>query len=73
MPLKAGAELTAKIKVATGLLEVAERELKRALEELKVFERADKQIMSKVIQTAFEKLAAARVTLEGLVDKGRRR
>ena len=72
MALKATVELTAKIKEATGLLEVAEHELKRVLEELKVFERADKQMVSKVIQTAFEKLAAARVTLEGLVDEDRR-
>jgi len=73
MPLKAGAELTAKIKQATALLEVAEHELKRVLEELKVFERADKQMVSKVIQTAFEKLAAARVTLEGLIDEDRKK
>ena len=61
-------ELQLKIKQATALLAVAESELKVALKELKAAERADKQMISKVIQAAFEKLAAAKVNLEALVD-----
>lgn len=57
------ADANQKIATAAALLAIAEKELHLALEQLQVFERADKQMVSLVVQAAFDKLAAARRAL----------
>ena len=46
------------------LLEIAEKELHLAIQALHGGERSDKQMVSLVVQAAFDKLAIARRTLE---------
>lgn len=58
------ADANQKIATAAALLAIAEKELHLALEQLHVFERADKQMVSLVVQAAFDKLAAARRSLD---------
>lgn len=53
-----------KIATAVALLSIAEQELHLAIDQLQVFERADKQMVTLVVQGAFEKLNVARRALE---------
>ena len=53
-----------KLAVAVALLAIAEKELQLAIEQLQGGDRGDKQMVSLVVQAAFDKLAAARHTLE---------
>lgn len=53
-----------KIASAVALLSIAEKELFLAIEQLQVFERADKQMVTLVVQAAFDKLSVARRTLD---------
>lgn len=53
-----------KIASAVALLSIAEKELHLAIEQLQVFERADKQMVTLVVQGAFDKLNVARRTLD---------
>jgi hypothetical protein len=57
-------ELETRIKEATELLSVAEREVAEALNGLAVFERADKKMIGDVLRAALSKLATARSNLE---------
>jgi hypothetical protein len=50
-------------------LALAERELEVALSELKIFERADKKMISERLETAFSKLAAGRRNLEAILQE----
>ena len=52
-----------KIASALALLSIAEKELHLAVEQLQVFERADKQMVTLVVQGAFEKLNVAKRAL----------
>jgi hypothetical protein len=58
------ADADEKIASAVALLSIAERELHLAMEQLQVFERADKQMVTLVVQGAFEKLNVARRALD---------
>lgn len=49
---------------ATASIADAERELDRVMREIVSAERADKTIISEVVHSAFQKLAAARTNLE---------
>ncbi len=53
-----------KLAVAVALLSIAEKELQLAIEQLQGGDRGDKQMVSLVVQAAFDKLAAARHALE---------
>ena len=55
-----------KLSVAVSLLAIAEKELQLAIEQLQGGDRGDKQMVSLVVQAAFDKLAAARHSLEEL-------
>lgn len=55
-----------KLSLAVSLLAIAEKELQLAIEQLNGGERGDKQMVSLVVQAAFDKLAAARHSLEEL-------
>lgn len=63
-PLMTSTELETRIKEATELLSVAEREVAEALNGLAVFERADKKMIGDVLRAALSKLATARSNLE---------
>jgi guanylate kinase len=67
MPLKSGSELQRRITEAKAHLEVAERELEAALNDLEVEERADKRMISQRLERAFEKLATGRRHLETIL------
>lgn len=58
-----------KISAATALLAIAEQELQLALNQLQVIDRADKQMVSLVVQAAFDKMVAARRSLEDTSKK----
>lgn len=58
------ADADEKIASAVALLSIAEKELHLAMEQLQVFERADKQMVTLVVQGAFEKLNVARRALD---------
>lgn len=49
---------------ATTVLAEAEKELEEVMREIVTAERADKMIITEVVQSAFRKLAAARTNLE---------
>jgi hypothetical protein len=49
---------------ATALLAEAEKELETVMREIVSAERADKTIITEVVQSAFRKLATARTNLE---------
>ena len=53
-----------KIASAVALLAIAEKELHLAIEQLQIFERADKQMVTLVVQGAFDKLNVARRALD---------
>ena len=53
-----------KIASAVALLAIAEKELHLAIDQLQVFERADKQMVTLVVQAAFDKLTVARRALD---------
>jgi hypothetical protein len=53
-----------KIASAVALLAIAEQELHLAIEQLQIFERADKQMVTLVVQGAFDKLNVARRALD---------
>ena len=53
-----------KIASAVALLAIAEQELHLAIAQLQVFERADKQMVTLVVQGAFDKLTVARRALD---------
>lgn len=57
-------EADEKIASAVALLSIAEKELHLAIEQLQVFERADKRMVTLVVQGAFEKLTVARLALD---------
>ena len=57
-------EVQHKITEATASLTAAERELEKAMREIASAERADKKIISEVLQTAFDKLEVARKHLD---------
>ncbi len=64
-------ELTKKVAAAEGELEIAERELKIALERLSATLVSDNVMVSNVISSAFERLKAAKrevVELKQLLD-----
>jgi hypothetical protein len=48
---------------------VAERELEAALGDLEFAERADKKMISHRLERAFEKLAAGRRHLDGILEE----
>jgi hypothetical protein len=52
------------ISAALAVLAIAEQELQVALSQLQVLERANKQMVSLVVQAAFDKVALARQTLD---------
>ena len=70
-PLLTSTELETRIKEATELLSVAEREVDQALSGLSVFERADKKMIGDVLRAALSKLAAARGNLEAVLGQRR--
>lgn len=53
-----------KIAAATSLLAIAEAELSLALSQLDAQERADKRMVSLVVQAALQKLVVARANLD---------
>jgi len=61
-------ELEARIRGARQIVVAAERELDAALKKVKVTERAQKTMISNVLQSAFKELATAKKMLEQLVD-----
>jgi hypothetical protein len=68
-PLLKSTELEKRIKEATELLSVAEREVDQALSGLTLFERADKKMIGDVLRAALSKLAAARGNLEAVLGQ----
>jgi hypothetical protein len=64
-------EVISRIAQAKEDLAEAEKELESALRQLQVEERADKKMISKVLLVAFDKLAAARTTLEELLESAK--
>jgi hypothetical protein len=53
-----------KINSAVALLSIAEKELHLAIEQLKVYDRADKQMVDLVVQAAFDKVTIAKRSLD---------
>lgn len=66
---KISPELQQRITEAKDLLAVAERELELALSELGTAERADKQMISQRLESAFSKLSAGRSNLEAVLKE----
>ncbi len=58
------AEIKKRLKAATLLLDIAERELDAAMKDLRVVERSHKQMISRELQAAFEKVSGAKRKLE---------
>ena len=57
-----------RITDATEAITVAQRELELALSEVSGDLRANKQMISQALQTAFDKLAAARLLLQSILS-----
>ncbi|MEW5741427.1 MAG: hypothetical protein AB1938_21075 [Myxococcota bacterium] len=53
-----------RVAAAAALLAIAEKELALALDQLETFDRADKKMISLVVQAALDKLSVARSNLE---------
>lgn len=60
-------EVQRRILEATASLADAERELDKAMREIASADRADKRIISQVLQAAFDKLEAARSKLGAIL------
>lgn len=69
IPPKISRELQRRITEAKEHLADAERELEMALSDLKVSERADKQMISHRLENAFVKVAAGRRNLESILQE----
>ncbi len=62
-------KLQRRILKARELLSEAEVELETALKDLSVEERADKRMISRRLETAFQKLAAGKSNLENILTE----
>jgi len=65
--LKLPPEVQKRISDATSTLAEAEQALERAMREVATADRADKRMISEVLQSAFDKLAAAQAALAELI------
>lgn len=60
-------EVKRSVTAAMDVLSAAERELESAMRAIETAERADKKIISEVLQAAFDKVAAARMKLDAVL------